>query len=117
MKSNLLSSRSSTGRSSTYANSISSQAPLNPSESVTNQPASAKNYEAAFGQLVSQYGLSGMPVVPSKKSLSPSVNKESSRVQHPGTPSPQAKNWENAFGQLSASHGFGGFVRSLPGKR
>ncbi|KAF9458128.1 hypothetical protein BDZ94DRAFT_1271503 [Collybia nuda] len=83
--------------------------------SLISKKTSPKNYEAAFGNLVSSFGFGGgVPTVPRKATQTTQPRK--SQAPSPQTSShPTQKNYEAAFGSLSSSYGFGsGAVVAVP---
>lgn len=83
--------------------------------SLVSKQTSPKNYEAAFGNLVSSFGFGGgVPkAAPQKVTQTPKSHKTPVSSPPPSRSAP--KNYEAAFGSLSSSYGFGGgAVPTLP---
>lgn len=82
--------------------------------SLVSKKTSPKNYEAAFGNLVSSFGFGGgVPTVSQKVTHTPKSHKTPVSSLSPSRSAP--KNYEAAFGSLSSSYGFGGgAVPTLP---
>lgn len=88
---------------------------------LSSRPSATKNWEAAYGNLSSQYGFGGnVPSLPqgtqkpSKKAAQSTSLALMSSQPNPSVPRP-AKDYQAAFGQLSSANGFGGSP-SLPSK-
>ncbi|KAK7031554.1 hypothetical protein R3P38DRAFT_2924369 [Favolaschia claudopus] len=82
---------------------VSSRAPLNSSNTVK-QP---KDYQAAFGNLQSTYGMNGSAPIPvQKKRASPPASL--AKQDQP----PTKKDFSSAFGDLQSTYGFAGAIPS-----